>query len=283
MSANFDPSLPPIDRLIDDITTLVSRAAGAIAAIDRSAVAHRIKPDLSPVTAADEAAERLILDALSRLLPRVPIVSEEAPAPTPAVKPESTFLLVDPLDGTREFLAGRDEFTVNIALVARGDPLAGWIAAPALGVVWRGAAGYGAERLELPAGAEVGGCRRKSAIRTRRLPGENFVVAISRSHFDTRTEGYLARFPQAQHVACGSSLKFCRIAEGGIDLYPRLAPIHEWDIAAGHAIVAAAGGIVARPGGEPLVYGRSENDYRVLGFIAYGDPASARKFSEPMN
>jgi 3'(2'), 5'-bisphosphate nucleotidase len=271
MSANLDPSLPPIGRLLDDLTTLVSQAAGAIVAVDRSTVAQQIKPDLSPVTAADEAAQALILPGLSRLLPGIPIVSEEAAGASP-LAPERTLFLVDPLDGTREFLAGSDEFTINVALVVGGVPVVGCIAAPALDMIWRGAAGHGAERLLLPAGAVAKVCHGKTAIATRRVPAEDFTVAISRSHFDPNTEAFLARFPRARRIACGSALKFCRLAEGSIDLYPRLAPTHEWDVAAGHAIVVAAGGAIAAPNGEALAYGRSEDHYRVAGFIAYGDP-----------
>ena len=280
MSANFDPSLPPLDRLLDDVTTLVSRAAGAIAAIDRSAAAEHTKLDLSPVTAADEAAQALILRELPRLLPGIPIVSEETEA-KPIVASERPFILVDPLDGTKEFLAGRDEFTVNVALVVRGLPVVGWIAAPALGLIWRGAAGRGAERLELPAGADVGACSRKSAIRTRSLPDTDIVVAVSRSHFDARTEAFLGGLKRTKRIVCGSSLKFCRVAEGAIDLYPRLAPVQEWDIAAGHAIVAAAGGKISKPNGEALGYGRSEDGFRIAGFIAYGDPAAAERLGRP--
>ncbi len=277
MTADFDTSLPPIGPLVDGITNLISNAAAAINAIDHSILAQRIKPDLSPVTAADDVAQSLILDGLSRLLPGVPIVSEEAEDVATIIIPGSTFLMVDPLDGTREFLAGRDEFTVNVALVTKGIPIIGCIAAPALGLIWRGVIGQGAERLELPAGADVRTCRNRRAIRTRSLPDRSLIVAISRSHFDTQTENLIARFSEAQRIACGSSLKFCRLAEGHIDLYPRLAPTHEWDIAAGHAIVVAAGGTILRPNGEPLTYGRSEDGYLVPGFIACGDPTTATR------
>ncbi len=275
LKLKLDLALHPASRLTDEITTLVSQAAAAILAIDSSTVAKRIKSDLSPVTAADDAAESVILEGLSRLLPGIPIVSEEASGPGQIIEPDSTFVLVDPLDGTREFLAGRDEFTVNIALVSQGTPVFGCIGAPAFGRIWRGVTGQGAERLELPAGADAGACGHRTSIRTRQLPERDLVVAVSRSHFDLQTERFLARFPQAQRIACGSSLKFCRVAEGSVDLYPRLAPTREWDVAAGHAIVAAAGGTVARPSGAPLTYGRHADGFRVPGFVAFGDPAAA--------
>jgi 3'(2'), 5'-bisphosphate nucleotidase len=265
MAANFDPALPPVDRLVEEITTLVLQAGEAILAIDRTAPAHRLKPDRSPLTEADEAAEKTILAGLARLLPGIPIVSEEMTVGT-AVTPGGTFLLVDPLDGTREYLAGSDEFTVNVALVLHGVPTIGCIGAPALGVIWRGVCGHGAERLERAG-------NRKS-IHTRALSENDFIAAISRSHFDQGTDAFLARFPQAKRVVCGSSLKFCRIAEGTVDVYPRLAPIQEWDIAAGHAIVVAAGGMVSAPGGERITYGLSKEGYRVAGFIASGDPSA---------
>jgi 3'(2'), 5'-bisphosphate nucleotidase len=279
MQFDLDPFFAPSNRLVDEITTLVSRAAAAILAISPSGAAERIKPDLSPVTAADEAAQSVILEGLSRLLPDIPIISEEASGPTPILEPGAPFVLVDPLDGTREFMAGRDEFTVNVALVRQGVPVFGCIAAPVFGLIWRGIVGQGAERLELPAGADASACRSKTTIRTRKLPERGVVVAVSRSHFDPRTEHFLAQFPQAERIACGSSLKFCRVAEGSVDLYPRLAPTHEWDVAAGHAIVAAAGGLVASASGEPLAYGQSTNDFRISDFVAFGDPTAVDRVS----
>jgi 3'(2'), 5'-bisphosphate nucleotidase len=264
---------------MDEITTLVSKAAAAILAFDSSAVAKRIKSDLSPVTAADDAAQSVILEGLSRLLPGVPVVSEEASGPKPTLELGATFVLVDPLDGTREFLAGRNEFTVNVAIVTQGRPVFGCIAAPVLGLIWRGAAGQGAERLELPAGADSHACRSRTPIRTRQSSERGLVIAVSRSHFDSQTERFLTHFPYAKRIVCGSSLKFCRVAEGSVDLYPRLAPTREWDVAAGHAIIAAAGGTVATLSGEPLAYGRWADDFRVLGFVAYGDPVTTERIS----
>jgi 3'(2'), 5'-bisphosphate nucleotidase len=219
----------------------------------------------------------VILEGLSHVLPGIPVISEEASEQWPALQPGSPFLLVDPLDGTREFLAGSSEYTVNVALVSGGVPVIGCIAAPVLGAVWRGAAGVGAERLDLPAGAEASACRGRRSIRTRRLPVQGVRAAVSRSHFEKRSDNFLRRFPEAERVFCGSSLKFCQIAEGDIDLYPRLAPTHEWDIAAGDGIVRAAGGIVVTEHGAPLTYGHSANAFHVPGFAVYGDPAAVRE------
>ena len=263
-------------QLVDQLTTIVSRAAAGILAVDPATAARRTKPDLSPVSAADEAANAIIVEGLSCLLPGMPIVSEEAIEPRGAVPLRPCFALVDPLDGTREFLAGRNEFTVNVALVLDGVPAVGIIAAPALGLMWRGVTGRGAERLRLPPGAGAGETSEMVAIRTRRQPAHGLVAAISRSHFDARTAALIARLPISTQIACGSSIKFCRIAEARADIYPRLAPTHEWDVAAGHAIVLAAGGAVITPDGKSLAYGRSAEGFRVPAFIALGDPDMAK-------
>ena len=143
-----------------------------------------------------------------------------------------------PLDGTREFLAGRDEFTVNIAIVFAGTSSGGLIAAPALGLIWRGVLDRGTERLRLAAGAEAHLASEICAVRARGRPATGFVATVSRSHFEARTDAFLKQLPIAARVSCGSSLKFCRIAEGAVDIYVRLAQTCEWDIAAGHAVVA---------------------------------------------
>jgi 3'(2'), 5'-bisphosphate nucleotidase len=257
--------------LVDSLTSVVSAAAAAILAARARALEIETKSDLSPVTAADRAAETVLLAGLARLLPDVPVVSEEAvERATPAPLADS-FLLVDPLDGTREFVAGRDEFTVNVALVRGGVPRLGIVAAPAQALIWRGIEGIGAERLELAPGADASAGRHHTAIRTRPCPRSRLVVAVSRSHLDPRTEAFLARLPVAERRACGSAVKFCQVAEGAVDLYPRLATTCEWDIAAGHAIVAAAGGAVTTPRGEALRYGAIDAAFRVPEFVAWGD------------
>ena len=249
--------------LMDDLTAIAMRAAEAIQRSRREAL--RLKADGSPVTAADEAAEAVIREGLKSLAPGVRIVSEEQAASGKAVLPaDRTYFLVDPLDGTREFIAGRNEFTVNIALVAAGTPVLGIITAPPLELMWRGIVGHGADRMAITAGGNA-----PAPIHTRPRPRKP-VVMVSRSHLDTNTSAYLEALPQKVPETCGSSLKFCRIAEGTADLYPRLGPTHDWDVAAGHAIVEAAGGAVAVPDGSPLVYG--SRDLLIPHFVATGDP-----------
>jgi 3'(2'), 5'-bisphosphate nucleotidase len=196
------------------------------------------------------------------------VISEETTGHRPMAGLNARWLIVDPLDGTREFLAGLDEFTVNIALVERGMPVAGVVAAPARGVAWRGYVGLGAETVALTATAAAG-----TAIRTRRRPASGATVLVSRSHLDPATDTYVARLPQPVRVGCGSALKFCLIAEGSADLYPRLGPTSEWDVAAGHAVLLAAGGDIRRPDGSPLRYGEksAEGNFLIPGFIASGD------------
>jgi 3'(2'), 5'-bisphosphate nucleotidase len=258
---------PAIDaRLLDELTAIVSRAAAAIVAKPLATLAARTKADLSPVTAADEASESVLLDGLARLLPGLPIVSEEAGGEAAAC-----FVLVDPLDGTRELLAGRDEFTINLAIIAGQRPVLGIVCAPALALLWRGSAGGGAQRIALAPGADPARAR-PAAIRTRRRPSNGLVAAVSRSHLDAATEAFVARWPNVSRLVCGSAIKFCRVAEGAADLYPRLSPTSEWDVAAGHAVLAAAGGTVTGPDGMPLLYGRP--GFRVPAFIAWGDPES---------
>jgi 3'(2'), 5'-bisphosphate nucleotidase len=260
-------------ELLDRLTEIVSRAAAATLAIPFSQVAQRIKTDLTPVTNADEASEAVILEGLARLLPAIPVVSEESVGPDgPQIG--ASVVIVDPLDGTKEFLAGRDEFTVNVAIVTNGVPIAGLIAAPAQGMLWRGVVGAKAERLQMRWGAEAAQIYDHNTIRTRPAP-ERLIAATSRSHLDEQTEDFLARLPLAKRYLCGSSVKFCQLAQGEADIYPRLSPIREWDIAAGCAILAAAGGTVTDPQGGPLHFGRAEARFLVPGFIAWGDPALA--------
>src|SRR5260370_32163179 len=192
--------------LIDDVTAIAARAAAAIRQL--GVTSPRRKADGSPVTAADEAAEAVIWQGLEDLAPAIPIVSEERSEQSRPHGPpleDETYFLVDPLDGTREFIAGRDEFAVNIALISAGAPILGVIAAPAVDVSWRGVVGRGADRVSLS------GKGQPVAIRTRVRPA-NPVIMVSRSHLDDRTKAYLARLPHGSPVACGSSIKFCRIA-----------------------------------------------------------------------
>jgi len=259
-------------RTAERLTAIAIRAGAAILEFDCRNVSTRHKADQSPVTMADEAAQAVALRGLAQDFPGVPVVSEEAAADWHATSPGRTFFLVDPLDGTREFLAGRDEYTVNIALVRDGIPVVGVVAAPALGLLWRGGNAH-AERLSVSAD---GTTHERTAIRTRPWPNER-VAAVSRSHYEAASAEFLERFAPVTELACGSALKFCRLAEGAADIYPRLAPTSEWDVAAGHALVVAAGGAVTAPDGATLTYGRE--GFRVPGFVAWGDAAVAQRFA----
>jgi len=258
------------EALLDGLTDIASRAAATILAARTRLTGVRQKSDRSPVTAADEASEALILAELDRLLPGVPVVSEEAGGSCPPAQLGDRFLLVDPLDGTREFVAGRDEFTVNIGLVQDARPIVGVIAAPDRGTIWRAVVGQVAERLTLASGAPPAAIRARVAIRTRRRPADGPCVVTSRSHLDPATQELVDRLAPAQRMLCGSALKFCMVAEGIADIYPRLSTTSEWDVAAGHALIEAAGGGVTRPDGSPLRYGSA--DRLIPGFIAFGDP-----------
>jgi 3'(2'), 5'-bisphosphate nucleotidase len=259
-------------RLIEPLTELVIRAGAAIVAVNRKAMKVDGKQDGSPVTEADLAADRIIGEGLARIAPAIPSLSEErthlAKAPY-----RGSFFLIDPLDGTKEFVAGRDEFTVNLALVSSGRPLLGLVGAPALGLVWRGLVGRGAERLTV-AGTEI---RSIEPIHTRPCPapGQPWTVAVSRSHGDVRTEAFIAGRPGAVRRMLGSAVKFAKVAEGAADIYPRLGPTSEWDVAAGHALVTAAGGKVTDSRGAELLFGLRQKDFIVPEFIAWGDPAAA--------
>jgi 3'(2'), 5'-bisphosphate nucleotidase len=258
--------------LMGPLTDLVIRAGAAILAVNRRAMRVDGKLDGSPVTEADLAADGIIAEGLARLVPEIPALSEER---VDRAKPpySGSFFLIDPLDGTKEFVAGRNEFTVNLALVTDGTPLLGIVGAPALGLIWRGLVGRGAERLKTGEGSAA------EPIHTRPHPkrGEPWIVAVSRSHGDSRTEAFIAERPGAIRQVLGSAVKFGRVAEGGADIYPRLAPTSEWDVAAGHAVVTAAGGKITAAQGADLRFGTGRAGFIVPEFIAWGDPAAAAR------
>jgi 3'(2'), 5'-bisphosphate nucleotidase len=266
---------PVIDRetaatLMEPLTDLVVRAGAAILGVNRAAMKIDGKADGSPVTEADLAADRIIAEGLASLIPELPVLSEECGHL--AQQPYGgSFFLIDPLDGTKEFVAGRTEFTVNLALVTNGTPLLGIIGAPGLGLIWRGLVGRGAERLTTGKGSVA------EPIRTRPLPkrGEPWIAAVSRSHGDSRTEAFIEARPGAIRQMFGSAVKFGRVAEGGADIYPRLAPTCEWDVAAGHAVVTAAGGKITDAQGAALKFGAGREGFIVPEFIAWGDPTAA--------
>ncbi|WP_315837728.1 3'(2'),5'-bisphosphate nucleotidase CysQ [Bradyrhizobium prioriisuperbiae] len=259
--------------LLAPLTDLVARAGTAILNVNRRAMEVLGKTDGSPVTEADLAADAVIAEGLVRLAPGVPALSEERVGlATPPYR--HSFFLIDPLDGTREFVAGHAEFTVNLALITDGQPLLGIVGAPALGLIWRGVVGHGAERLPVAADGTVG---LATAIRTRPFPTgpAPWIAAVSRSHGDPRTEAFIDTHPGAVRQAMGSAVKFCRVAEGQADIYPRLAPTCEWDVAAGHAVLIAAGGTISDSQGQPIRFGETREDFIIPEFIAWGDPSRA--------
>ena len=231
---------------VEAVAAIAREAGDAILAIARRGPRVRRKADLSPVTDADEAANRLIVARLAALSPRIPVVAEESAGP--AARPARRFWLVDPLDGTREFVAGRDEYTVNIALIVSGRPMLGVVVAPARDLCFGGTADGGAWR------QDAGGPRRPVAARA--APESGAVAAASRSHSTPETDAWLATAGVASTIRVGSSMKFCLLAEGAADLYPRFGRTMEWDTAAGHAVLAAAGGAVCTLDGAPLSYGK---------------------------
>jgi 3'(2'), 5'-bisphosphate nucleotidase len=254
------------DALLAQLSAEIAVAAAATRAAPRTA---RIKPDQSPVTEADERSQALLLKAMARLLPGVAVVSEEM-----AVQPSrlgDVFILIDPLDGTKEFVAGTGEYTVNLAIMQDNEPVAGIVAVPAEGLIYRGRAGRGADRLAMSTAGDVQDVSAAQPICVRLLPQDGAVAAVSRSFLDPASVALLDRLQVAKRVPCGSALKFCRIAEGAADIYPRLAPTHEWDVAAGHAVLAAAGGMVTLPDGGSMQYGDSASDFLIPAFVAWGD------------
>lgn len=243
----------------------------AILAVPRESAAVRLKADESLVTAADLAADAAIAAVLAARAPAIPVISEETTAGEDAATPSGPWFLVDPLDGTKEYVSGRGEYTVNIALVENGEAVAGVIYAPELGRIWTGARDRGAAETTVVDG-RVGAWR---AIAARTPPPEGPVAAVSRSHAGPETDAYLARLGVSARAARGSSLKFCLIAAGEADVYPRFGPTMEWDTAAGQAILEAAGGRVERlADGAPLAYGRGPTPgvrpFANPDFVAFG-------------
>ena len=237
------------EKQLLEALVVASRAAGAeILKLVEAGFEIETKCDESPVTVCDRAAEMIILRALERCAPGVPVVAEEEVAAGRIPAHGDVYFLVDPLDGTKEFVRGGDDYTVNIGLIIGGQPRLGVVYQPACDRLWGGLVGEGAF-------LEADGERR--SIRTREL-GDRRAAVASKSHFTQSTADYLAEaIGLCEHVSVGSSLKFCIVAEGRADIYPRLSPTSEWDTAAGHAVLLAAGGRVDGPDGLPLAYGKT--------------------------
>jgi 3'(2'), 5'-bisphosphate nucleotidase len=245
-------------------------AGKAIMKVFREGCPVAVKEDASPVTIADEEAERIILTYLARNFPDVPVIAEESVAAgrVPQIGQKS-FFLVDPLDGTREFIDKRQEFTVNIAYIENGVPVAGIVYAPALGIAFIGAHGK-AEKLLVDENFEIAG---RAAIHVRVQPAHRTALA-SRCHNSPQTGNFLAEHAISECTNIGSSLKFCLLAEGKADVYPRFTRTMEWDTAAGDAVLRAAGGSTVTLDGLPLTYGKrgqaDDSDFANPNFISWG-------------
>ena len=236
---------------MQQVIGIAHRAGAAIMEVYRSDdVGQTSKADNSPLTQADMAAHRTIVEALTRLTPEIPILSEEAADILYPVRSQwKRYWLVDPLDGTKEFIKRNGEFTVNIALIENGEPVMGVVYAPVLDVCYHGARGAGAF-------VQRGKAAAQPITVISHVPGEPIKVVASRSHSDARTEALLTQLGDHQCVSMGSSLKLCLVAEGAAHFYPRLGPTMEWDTAAAHAVVNAAGGVVCNMKGEELRYNK---------------------------
>jgi 3'(2'), 5'-bisphosphate nucleotidase len=238
----------PFTALLDGLVPLIHEAGTLVMRVYATDFEVEIKGDASPVTVADQLAEKVIFEGLRRLAPGLPVVGEEAASAGDIPDVSNRFWLVDPIDGTKEFVNRNGEFTVNIALVDHGVPVLGLVLAPALGTLYVGAVGLGAW-------VEVGGLRRDIAVRA--VPSDGLTVVGSRHHGnDSAVGAYLAGQAVAAHRMVGSSLKLCILAEGLADVYPRFGRTMEWDTAAGDAVLRAAGGAVRTLGGELLTYGK---------------------------
>jgi 3'(2'), 5'-bisphosphate nucleotidase len=260
--------------LIDELALAAREAGGAILEVVRRGFEVESKQDTSPVTEADRAAELVILTALARAAPGVPVIAEEEVAAGRIPAHNETYFLVDPLDGTKEFIRGGDDYTVNIGLIEHGTPKLGVVFAPATGRLHGGCVGEGAW-------VDEGQGRVRISTRAR---GELTTAVASKSHLNQATIDYLeAAVGNCGYVSIGSSLKFCIVAEGKADIYPRAAPTSEWDTAAGHAVLLAAGGLVDGPNGEPLRYGKPTFLNRAFVATSGWKPPRLEPFLEPFS
>ncbi|THD77977.1 MAG: 3'(2'),5'-bisphosphate nucleotidase CysQ [Phenylobacterium sp.] len=245
-----------------ELAEICEAAARLILPLWRSGLAVTHKADESPVTEADQRGEALILEALRKRFPDVPIISEEDASEfgTPdAIGPR--FFLVDPLDGTKAFVRGDPNFTVNIGLIEDGRPVAGAVAAPPSAETWFTSGDHCLKRVNGGAAAQV---------RARTWPAGEAVALLSHTMKEETIQALAAQYGFDKREAMDSSIKLCRIAEGAADIYPRHGPTMEWDIAAGHAVLAAAGGRLSTPEGEPFVYGKAQDGFRNGWFVARG-------------
>ncbi len=255
-------------EMIDILTKAALDAGQAIMAVHRAGPHVSYKDDCSPVTEADQRAEAIILAALSAHFPDIPVIAEEAVSSGILPATGAEFFLVDPLDGTKEFISGKDDFTVNIALIRNGVPVAGVVYAPCRGQAWTGK-DNAAEKLAI---SGDGAILSRHPIQARRR-GASPVALISRSHCTAKTEAFVAEHGLKDCISVGSSLKFCMLAEGAADIYPRFSRTMMWDTAAGDAVLRAAGGRTLDCEGRLLAYavkGDGEDALANPDFIAEG-------------
>ncbi|MGI9484109.1 MAG: 3'(2'),5'-bisphosphate nucleotidase CysQ [Hyphomicrobiales bacterium] len=251
----------------DAISGAVLVAGNVIMDIYAEPIDVSLKEDRSPVTKADTAAEKVILAAMAEIAPDIPVISEEAASAGHIPETNSLFFLVDPLDGTREFISRNGEFTVNIGLIENGRAIAGFVYAPAKSMFFRGALSSGAEIAEINPEASIGTANWQPIKVSAAPDGERIAVA-SRSHGDAETTAFLEENGVVRTIRAGSSLKFCLIANGKAHIYPRMGRTMEWDTAAGQAVLEAAGGSVITKDGAPLRYGKKERGHDNPHFIA---------------
>lgn len=261
-------------RLVDELAEAAREAGEAILDVVKRGFEVENKKDASPVTEADRAAELIILAALARAAPGMPVIAEEEVAAGRIPAHDDTYFLVDPLDGTKEFVRGGDDYTINIGLIEGGAPKLGIVYAPATGRLHGGWVGEGAW-------LDEGAGRRSIKTRQRR---DTLTAVASKSHLNQATIDYLeAAIGKCGYVSVGSSLKFCIVAEGQADIYPRASPTSEWDTAAGHAVLLAAGGLVDGTDGEPLRYGKRAFLNRAFVATSGWKPPILEPFLEPFS
>jgi 3'(2'), 5'-bisphosphate nucleotidase len=273
----MQPDEQDADAIALELARIAVEAGALLRGMERAIADYRVKSDGTPTTGADLAAEKLIVARLHEAWARIPVVAEET---ANATAPGRRFFLVDPLDGTSDFIRGTGEYSVNIALIAEGRPVASVVFAPALGRIWiAGRTARGATVRSDDGGSDT----TWEPVRVRPAPARDLVALVSRRHGDPATEACLSTLSIGTRRTASSALKFCLIASGEADLYVRCGPTMEWDTAAGDHILTCAGGCVTGPGGSVLTYGHESRGYLNGPFAALGDPAMAPLLNLPSN
>jgi 3'(2'), 5'-bisphosphate nucleotidase len=263
------------DAIALKLAQIALEAGRLLRGLENALIEKRIKDDGSPTTVADLAAEELIIKRLGQAWAGVPVVAEETAS---TAQPDDCFFLVDPLDGTGDYIHGTGEYSVNVALIRHGRPIAAVVAAPAMGVIW--IAGQTPLKGTIPNG--TGEAIAWEEVKARPAPDQDLIALVSRRHGDQATETCLSTLSIGTRRMTSSALKFCLIASGEADVYVRCGPTMEWDTAAGDHILCRAGGCVIGPGGTPLTYGHEDRGYLNGPFAALGDKALAPRLSLPI-